>query len=54
MNRKRAISLICTILLAVVMPLTTGCDLDDWIVDVVVPGYGGYGGGGFPRRLGID
>ena len=47
MSRKRAISLICTILLVVIMPLTTGCELDNWIVDVIVPGYGGYGGGGY-------
>lgn len=47
MNRKRAISLLCTILLVVVMPLTTGCDWDDLIVDVIVPGYGGGYGGGY-------
>ncbi len=36
-------NIMCLLAFALVLFFTTGCDLDDVVVDIIVPGYGGGG-----------
>jgi len=39
--RKLIKNLLCLLAFAITLLFASGCDLDDVVVDIIVPGYGG-------------